>query len=76
MQFKLPIIGLSFLVLMTMCISHFWISSSITVLHRLSRGTNILDVVLVDNVHAVLNISNHPPFSFSDDDAVVFCTVR
>jgi len=37
-----------------------------------TRGPNILDVVLVDNVHAVLNILHHPSFSSSDHVVVLF----
>jgi len=37
-----------------------------------TRGPNILDVVLVDNVQAVFNISHRPPFSSSDHVVVLF----
>jgi len=42
------------------------------IVERPTRGSNILDIVLVDNVQAILNIAYLSPFSSSDHDAVSF----
>ena len=42
------------------------------IVERPTRGSNILDIVLVHNVQAILNIAYLSPFSSSDHDAVSF----
>ena len=45
------------------------------IVERPTRGSHILDIVLVDNVQAILNISYLSSFSSSDHHAVsFFCT--
>jgi len=42
------------------------------IVERPTRGSNTLDIVLGDNVHAILNIAYLSPFSTSDHNAVSF----